>query len=46
VVTVVVFPGGVRQQHHSGRVKLEGTIRTFDEEHRTEIQDYVKQSPR
>jgi len=43
VVTVGVFQGGVRNNIIPDEVKLEGTIRTFDEEHRTEIQDYVKQ---
>src|SRR5260221_710453 len=43
VVTVGVFQGGVRNNIIPDEVKLEGTIRTFDEEHRTEIQGYVKQ---
>src|SRR5687768_1602315 len=42
VVTVGVFQGGVRQSIIPDDVKLEGTIRTFDEGQRTEIQEHVK----
>jgi amidohydrolase len=42
VVTVGVFQGGVRQNIIPDDVKLEGTIRTFDEEQRVEVQDHVK----
>jgi amidohydrolase len=42
VVTVGVFQGGVRQNIIPDEVKLEGTIRTFDEDQRTEVQDHVK----
>jgi amidohydrolase len=42
VVTVGVFQGGVRNNIIPDEVKLEGTIRTFDEDHRAEIQGYVK----
>ena len=42
VVTVGVFQGGVRQNIIPDDVKLEGTIRTFDEGQRTEIQEHVK----
>jgi len=42
VVTVGVFQGGVRQNIIPDDVKLEGTIRTFDEAQRTEIQEHVK----
>ncbi len=42
VVTVGVFQGGVRQNISPDDVKLEGTIRTFDEGQRTEIQEHVK----
>jgi amidohydrolase len=42
VVTVGVFQGGVRQNIIPDDVKLEGTIRTFDEDQRTEVQDHVK----
>ena len=42
VVTVGVFHGGVRQNIIPDEVKLEGTIRTFDEGQRTEVQEHVK----
>jgi amidohydrolase len=42
VVTVGVFQGGVRQNIIPDEVKLEGTIRTFDEAQRTEVQEHVK----
>ncbi len=42
VVTVGVFHGGVRHNIIPDEVKLEGTIRTFDEEQRTEIHEHVK----
>ena len=42
VVTVGVFQGGVRQNIIPDDVKLEGTIRTFDEGQRIEVQDHVK----
>ncbi|HYC34780.1 MAG TPA: amidohydrolase [Usitatibacter sp.] len=42
VVTVGVFHGGVRQNIIPDEVKLEGTIRTFDEGQRDEIQGHVK----
>jgi amidohydrolase len=42
VVTVGVFQGGVRQNIIPDDVKLEGTIRTFDEEQRVEVQEHVK----
>jgi amidohydrolase len=42
VVTVGVFQGGVRQNIIPDEVKLEGTIRSFDEEQRSEIQEHVK----
>jgi amidohydrolase len=42
VVTVGVFQGGVRQNIIPDDVKLEGTIRTFDEEQRLEVQNHVK----
>ena len=42
VVTVGVFQGGVRHNIIPDEVKLEGTIRTFDEEQRTEIHEHVK----
>jgi amidohydrolase len=41
VVTVGVFHGGVRHNIIPDEVKLEGTIRTFDEEQRTEIHEHV-----
>jgi amidohydrolase len=42
VVTVGVFHGGVRHNIIPDEVKLEGTIRTFDEEQRDEIHEHVK----
>ena len=42
VVTVGVFQGGVRQNIIPDEVKLEGTIRTFDEGQRVEVQEHVK----
>jgi amidohydrolase len=42
VVTVGVFQGGVRHNIIPDEVKLEGTIRTFDEEQRDEIHEHVK----
>jgi amidohydrolase len=42
VVTVGVFQGGVRQNIIPDEVRLEGTIRTFDETQRTEIHGHVK----
>jgi amidohydrolase len=41
VVTVGVFQGGVRHNIIPDEVKLEGTIRTFDEEQRDEIHEHV-----
>ncbi|HSN19435.1 MAG TPA: amidohydrolase [Usitatibacter sp.] len=42
VVTVGVFQGGNRVNIIPDEVKLEGTIRTFDEAQRGEIHDHVK----
>src|SRR3954469_5568063 len=42
VVTVGVFQGGVRHNIIPDEVKLEGTIRTFDEEQRNEIHEHVQ----
>ena len=42
VVTVGVFQGGVRGNIIPDEVKLEGTIRTFDEGQRVEIHAHVK----
>jgi amidohydrolase len=42
VVTVGVFQGGVRRNIIPDEVKLEGTIRTFDEGQRGEIHAHVK----
>ncbi len=42
VVTVGVFQGGVRQNIIPDEVKLEGTIRTFDEAQRSEIHEHVR----
>jgi amidohydrolase len=42
VVTVGVFRGGNRVNIIPDEVKLEGTIRTFDEKQRGEIHDHVK----
>jgi amidohydrolase len=41
VVTVGVFHGGVRHNIIPDEVRLEGTIRTFDEQQRTEIHEHV-----
>jgi amidohydrolase len=41
VVTVGVFQGGVRHNIIPDEVKLEGTIRTFDEAQRNEIHEHV-----
>jgi amidohydrolase len=41
VVTVGVFQGGVRHNIIPDEVKLEGTIRTFDEAQRDEIHEHV-----
>jgi amidohydrolase len=42
VVTVGVFQGGVRHNIIPDEARLEGTIRTFDEEQRKEIHEHVK----
>jgi amidohydrolase len=42
VVTVGVFHGGVRHNIIPDEVKLEGTIRTFDEAQRDEIHEHVR----
>ena len=42
VVTVGVFQAGVRHNIIPDEAKLEGTIRTFDEEQREEIHEHVK----
>ena len=42
VVTVGVFQGGVRQNIIPDEVKMEGTIRTFDEAQRADIHEHVK----
>ncbi len=42
IVTVGVFRGGVRHNIIPDEVKLEGTIRTYDEEQRAEIHEHVK----
>jgi amidohydrolase len=42
IVTVGVFQGGVRHNIIPDEVKMEGTIRTFDEEQRDEIHGHVK----
>jgi amidohydrolase len=42
VVTVGVFQGGVRQNIIPDEVKLEGTIRAFDETQRDEIHEHVR----
>jgi amidohydrolase len=41
VVTVGVFQGGVRHNIIPDEVKLEGTIRAFDEEHRNQLHEHV-----
>jgi len=42
VVTVGMFQGGVRNNIIPDEVKMEGTIRAFDEGQRDEIQEHVK----
>jgi amidohydrolase len=42
VVTIGVFQGGVRKNIIPDGVKMEGTIRTFDEQQRTDIHEHVK----
>jgi amidohydrolase len=42
VVTVGVFRGGIRKNIIPDDVKMEGTIRTFDEQQRNEIHEHVK----
>jgi amidohydrolase len=42
VVTIGVFHGGVRKNIIPDGVKMEGTIRTFDEQQRTDIHEHVK----
>jgi amidohydrolase len=42
VVTVGVFQGGVRHNIIPDEVKLEGTIRSFDETQRSDIHEHVK----
>ena len=42
IVTVGVFHGGVRHNIIPDQVKLEGTIRTFNEDHRAQIHEHVK----
>jgi amidohydrolase len=42
IVTVGVFHGGVRHNIIPDEVKLEGTIRAFDEEQRNELHEHVK----
>jgi amidohydrolase len=42
IVTVGVFHAGVRHNIIPDQAKLEGTIRTFNEEHRTQIHAHVK----
>jgi len=42
IVTVGVFHGGVRHNIIPDKVKLEGTIRAFNEEHRSQIHEHVK----
>ena len=42
VVTVGVFRGGVRKNIIPDDVRMEGTIRTFDEQQRGEIHEHVK----
>jgi amidohydrolase len=43
VVTVGVFQGGVRHNIIPDQVKMEGTIRTFNEAHRDELHAFMKQ---
>jgi len=42
IVTVGVFHGGVRHNIITDEVKLEGTIRAFDEQQRDELHEHVK----
>jgi len=42
IVTVGVFQGGVRHNIIPDEVKLEGTIRSFDEGQRSELHEHVK----
>ena len=42
VVTVGVFQGGIRKNIIPDDVRMEGTIRTFDEEQRADIHGHVK----
>jgi amidohydrolase len=42
VVTVGVFQGGMRKNIIPDDVRMEGTIRTFDEQQRSEIHEHVK----
>ena len=42
IVTVGVFNGGVRHNIVPDEVKLEGTIRAFDEEDRNQLHEHVK----
>jgi amidohydrolase len=42
VVTVGVFHGGVRHNIIPDEVKLEGTIRAFDEDHRNQLHKHVE----
>ena len=42
VVTVGVFQGGIRKNIVPDDVRMEGTIRTFDEQQRADIHEHVK----
>ena len=42
VVTIGVFRGGIRKNIIPDDVKMEGTIRTFDEQQRIDIHEHVK----
>lgn len=42
VVTVGVFRGGIRKNIIPDEVRMEGTIRTFDEQQRADIHEHVK----
>jgi amidohydrolase len=42
VITVGTFHGGVRHNIIPDNVKMEGTIRTFNEEHRDQIHEHMK----
>jgi amidohydrolase len=42
IVTVGVFHAGVRHNIIPDQAKLEGTIRTFNEDHRSQIHEHVK----